>query len=95
MNESIMRKLQILILFLLSSIFVQSQNSVDNKSELIINSSFFHNFKIEKYFIHTNKTTYFAGEKVWFKTYVVENGSNLPFIEATNIHLNLYNADLE
>lgn len=95
MNESIMRKLQILILFLLSSIFVQSQNSVDNKSELIINSSFFHNFKIEKYFIHTNKTTYFAGEKVWFKTYVVENGSNLPFIEATNLHLNLYNEDLE
>lgn len=90
-----MKKIQISLIVFLFSFFSYSQNSSIDKSELIINSGFFNNFKIEKYFIHTNKTTYFAGEKVWFKTYVVENGSNLPFIEATNLHLNLYNEDLE
>ncbi len=90
-----MRKLQTLLIVLLTATLSHSQDSVDDKSELIINSNLFHNFKIEKYFVHTNKTTYFAGEKVWFKAYVVENGSNLPFKETTNLHLNLYNENLE
>ncbi len=90
-----MRKLQSLLIVLLAVTLGYSQDSVDDKLELIINSNLFHNFKIEKYFVHTNKTTYFAGEKVWFKAYVVENGSNLPFKETTNLHLNLYNENLE
>lgn len=89
-----MKKLFTLLALLLFSLG-SSQDAISKKSEKIINSEYFHKFKIEKYFIHTNKTTYFSGEQIWFKTYTVEDGSNLPFIESTNLHVNLYNDALE
>jgi len=89
-----MKKLFTLLILLIVNLGY-SQDATSKKSEKIINSEYFHNFKIEKYFIHTNKTTYFSGEKIWFKTYTVEDGSNLPFIESTNLHVNLYNDALE
>jgi hypothetical protein len=89
-----MKKLSPLLLLILFKIGF-SQDAVSKKSEKIINSQYFHNHKIEKYFIHTNKTTYFSGENVWFKTYVVEDGTNFPFFETSNLHLNLYNEALE
>ncbi len=90
-----MKQLIFLTFLLISNLGFCQDLEVKDRSEKIINSEYFHNFKIEKYFVHTNKTVYFSGEKVWFKTYVVEDGSNLPFVETTNLHLNLYNETLE
>ncbi len=90
-----MQKIALLLITFLTINLSYSQDIVQTKSEKITNSDFFHNLKIEKYFIHTNKTTYFSGENVWFKTYVVEDGTNIPFLETTNLHLNLYNTELE
>lgn len=90
-----MQRIALLLITFLTINLSFSQDVIKTKSEKITNSEYFHNFKIEKYFIHTNKTTYFSGENVWFKSYVVEDGTNAPFFETTNLHLNLYNEALE
>ena len=46
----------------------------------------------EKIFLHTNKTTYFSGEKVWFKAYMVNDINNLPSYATTNLYINLYDS---
>jgi len=43
----------------------------------------------EKVFIHTNRTTYFSDENVWFSAYVVNDESNQPSIITTNLTVNL------
>lgn len=90
-------KKKLLSSFLLGFIFQIgfSQESVNDKAMSLINSDFFHNYKIEKFSLHTNKTVYFAGEKIWFKAYIVEDDTNLPFTESANVYLNLYDADFK
>lgn len=85
-------KILILLFFITKSF---SQQSITQKVETLANSDYFHSFKIEKFFIHTNKTVYFSGEKIWFKAYIVEDDSNTPFIETTNVYVNLYNENFE
>lgn len=45
----------------------------------------------EKVFIHTNKTTYFSNENIWFTAYVVEDKDNIPSNFTTNLRVNLLN----
>ncbi|WP_044398592.1 hypothetical protein [Lacinutrix sp. Hel_I_90] len=85
-------KLFLIVLFASQSF---SQQSITQKAETLVNSDYFHTFKIEKFFLHTNKTVYFSGEKIWFKAYIVEDDSNTAFIETTNVYVNLYNENFE
>lgn len=70
-----------------------SQKNIQAEADKLLNSDNFHNFKLEKFFLHTNKSIYFAGEKIWFKAYVVDDDFNVPYIETSNLHLNLYDSD--
>ncbi|WP_034057916.1 hypothetical protein [Lacinutrix jangbogonensis] len=83
--------------FLLNFIFQISfaQESVNDKAMSLINSDYFHAYKIEKFSLHTNKTLYFAGEKIWFKAYIAEDDTNTAFTECANIYLNLYDANFK
>lgn len=42
----------------------------------------------EKVFLHTNKTSYFIDDIIWFKTYV-GNASNKPSLKTTRLNVNL------
>ena len=53
----------------------------------------FHNLHQEKFFLHTNKSIYFSGEKVWFKTYVVYDITDTPYYATYNLYVNLYNTE--
>tara|TARA_R110002073_G_scaffold279026_1_gene442938 strand:+ start:197797 stop:200271 length:2475 start_codon:yes stop_codon:yes gene_type:complete len=46
----------------------------------------------EKVFIHSNKTSYFTNEQIWFTAYVVEDSNNTPSNLTTNLHVNLIDA---
>lgn len=83
--------------FLISLLFQISfaQESVNDKAMSLINSDYFHSYKIEKFSLHTNKSIYFAGEEIWFKAYIVEDDTNTPFTESANIYLNLYDSDFK
>lgn len=83
------------LIFLLFVSQIFSQQSITEKAEALINSDYFHTYKIEKFFLHTNKSVYFAGEKIWFKAYIVEDDNNTPFIETINVYVNLYDENFE
>jgi len=49
----------------------------------------------EKFFMHTNKSLYFSGEKIWYKVYVVSDIDNTPNYQTTNLHVNVYSSKKE
>ena len=54
-----------------------SQKEINSTTEgFITTNNYLHDLQLEKFFLHTNKTTYYAGEKVWFKAYVVNDTDN-------------------
>jgi|GEM_PF-1038032 len=46
----------------------------------------------EKVFLHTNKTSYFIDDVVWFKAYVGDN-SNKPSLKTTRLNVNLFDGN--
>ena len=53
------------------------------------------NFKTEKVFIHTDKTVYQPGEKVWFKAYIAENSNSTSSGLSKKLFINLYDKENE
>jgi len=92
-NSSIIKNHLFLFIILISiSVFSQKKlNSVT--SSFLKSNSYLHELQIEKFFLHTNKTVYMPGEKVWFKAYVVNDLDNKPSVSTTNLHLNVYDAN--
>ncbi|MDO6597215.1 hypothetical protein Q4512_09845 [Oceanihabitans sp. 2_MG-2023] len=56
-------------------------------------NNFLHHEYLEKFAVHTNKTTYFSGEHIWFKAYVAYDITETPNYKTTNLHLNLYDTE--
>jgi len=67
---------------------LSSQNtSIDNFVNKV--DDYFH-LDHETFYTQLNKTTYFKNEEIWFKTYVYNTKTQLPFISSTNIYTELY-----
>ncbi|PHR72932.1 MAG: hypothetical protein COA67_04300 [Lutibacter sp.] len=70
------------------------QKKISSTTEdFLSKNSLLHDLQLEKFFLHTNKTVYYAGEKVWFKAYVANDADNKPSLETTNLHVNFYNIE--
>ncbi len=67
----------------------EARNVIDST---LINSDYFHDYPQEKIFVHTNKTLYFSGEKIWWKAYVVSDSDDTPLVTTTNLYVNLYDS---
>jgi hypothetical protein len=82
-------KVCLLILFNLITIIVSAQQTFTDSviTPLHKNQLFF-----EKVFIHTNKTSYFIDDNVWFKAYVGDI-DNKPSIKTTRLSVNLLNSE--
>lgn len=61
-------------------------NFVDSNLQL-------HNLQIEKIFLHINKSSFQAGENIWFKAYIVNDADNKPSLATTNLHINVYDSN--
>jgi len=84
----------ILSIFLLILFNSYSQENTTKITDNFINeNNYLNNSLQEKYFLHTNKTTYFPGEHIWFKAYVVYDIEDTPYYKTTNLHVNLYNSE--
>ncbi|MGB5822355.1 MAG: hypothetical protein WBG90_22925 [Saonia sp.] len=46
----------------------------------------------ESIFLHLNKSTYVAGEHIWFKGYVYNRWTDLPSVETSNIYVGIYDS---
>ncbi|MCX7546814.1 hypothetical protein OS188_02480 [Xanthomarina sp. F1114] len=81
-------------LFLFFSFIGFSQNDLIQKANSFIQSNeCFSNQPKEKFFLHTNKTTYFSGEYINFKAYVVDDVTNKPSQITTNLHISIYDSN--
>ncbi|WP_152596229.1 hypothetical protein [Algibacter lectus] len=45
----------------------------------------------ETIFTHFNKSRFFEGEEIWFKTYIYNNNYQIPFESTTNIYVSIFN----
>ncbi|AUC76094.1 hypothetical protein [Olleya sp. Bg11-27] len=79
------------VIFFIISNALYGQNTA-KKSPLatIENNPYFHNYNIENFYLHTNKSLYFTEEQVFFKAYVVTEANNKPNLDTKNLHVNLY-----
>jgi len=86
----LMRKLHsfVLVFIVFNSSFIYAQNSLKKTViDPIQKDALFR----EKVFIHTNKTTYFNNENIWFKAYVAADATNFLSKHTTNLIVNLLN----
>ena len=81
------------ILLLIANLTICTQPSAQQVDVVsFANKSYFHDLQQEKFFLHTNKTMYFAGETIWWKAYVVSDFNNKVINNTTNLHVNLYDS---
>jgi hypothetical protein len=52
-----------------------------------------HNNFREKVFVHTDKTFYLAGERIWFKAYITNTSSHIPVNLSKVVYVELLNAE--
>jgi len=79
------------IFILIISINLNSQNNLkDLVDGFTSKNSYFNEHQEELFFLHTDKTTYFSGENIWFAAYVFDKQTEKPSLFTKNLHLNLY-----
>ncbi|WP_417857126.1 hypothetical protein [Xanthomarina gelatinilytica] len=70
------------------------QETLSEKSnDILLENTYLTTIEKEKFFLHTNKTTYYTGEKIWFKAYIAEGSSNKPSMNTTNLFVNFYSPE--
>ncbi|GGG34171.1 hypothetical protein [Bizionia arctica] len=83
------------ICFICSTGFAQEE-LIKEATTFLESNKVFKNYQKEKFFLHTNKTTYFSGEHINYKAYIVDDYSDEPSDITTNLHFSMYdyNGDL-
>ena len=79
----------LLLLFLnfFSTVFSQIKSSED----IIKKYDEYFELERETIFTHFNKSRFFEGEEIWFKTYIYNNNYQIPFESTTNIYVSIFN----
>ncbi len=78
--------------FLTISLFAQKKSNFNNE-DFVSSNPQLHNYQLEKFYLHTNKSSYYAGEKMWLKAYIVNDTDNRLSTQTTNLHINIYDID--
>lgn len=85
-----MRKNLFLLLVLLISNILQSQETIDESRTKITKSveDFFY-LERETIYLHLDKTSFFTNEKIWYQGYIIDRKTQKPFF-TTNVFVILY-----
>ncbi|MEL0650527.1 hypothetical protein V6246_03775 [Algibacter sp. TI.3.09] len=79
----------LLLLFLNFSSTVFSQ--IKSSEDIIKKYDEYFELERETIFTHFNKSRFFEGEEIWFKTYIYNNNYQIPFESTTNIYVSIFN----
>lgn len=77
-----------LLIFSFASSFSQN-DSLKSNDEISNSVANYFSLDRETIHLHLNKNTYLTDEKIWFKGYIIEKKSKLPFFATTNVFINL------
>jgi hypothetical protein len=86
-------KLLSIILFLVALNISSQENFSEQTQTFLSENDYLTNVDKEKFYLQTNKTTFYSGEKIWFKAYIVEDSSNKPNLNTNNLFVNLYSPE--
>jgi hypothetical protein len=84
-------------LIIISYIFLSSISFVDEEDSRINNiksslERFYLKYPQQKVYLHINKSSYAAGDNIWFKAYVVNGINHRPDTYSTNLYVELINS---
>ncbi|WP_452226490.1 hypothetical protein [Lacinutrix cladophorae] len=88
-----MRNILLIFIALATNLSFSQSNSNKDPIDAILNNGYFNNYSLENFYLHTNKSVYFTQEEIFFKAYVVHEENNKPFLETTNLHINIYDSE--
>ncbi|QCX40847.1 hypothetical protein FF125_21255 [Aureibaculum algae] len=85
-----MKKSFLLLLVVLNLSFtVFSQ--IKSSKELVKKYNAYFELERETIYTHLNKTSYFIGEEIWFKSYIYNGRYQTPYVSSTNIYVSIFN----
>ncbi|WP_299680331.1 hypothetical protein [uncultured Dokdonia sp.] len=87
-----MKSIVFLCIFLLTANYIGYAQAGSNKEKITQAYSEYFKLPREAIFLHLNKSTYIAGEELWFKGYIYDSHKGLPFTATTNIQVSLYDS---
>ncbi|HEY0091150.1 MAG TPA: hypothetical protein VGB43_01575, partial [Flavobacterium sp.] len=89
-----MNKIKLLSIILLLT-FRAGFSQTDNNTDAKVISSIADYFKLDRENIHLqlNKEVYLSDETLWFKGYVIEKKTGLPYLATTNVYVQLLDAN--
>ena len=82
------------LLFLTTCIVAQTKQE-NEVYTFIKQNPYFQKDGQELFFLHTNKTLYFSGEKIWFSSYILDAQKETPAFKTKNLYLNLYDTNFK
>ncbi|MCX7546815.1 hypothetical protein OS188_02485 [Xanthomarina sp. F1114] len=85
-----MKYLYVLSFCFICSLGFSQDQLIKEATAFLESNEVFKNYKREKFFLHTNKTTYFSGEHINYKAYIVDDFSDEPSDITTNLHFSIY-----
>ncbi|NAS11341.1 hypothetical protein [Poritiphilus flavus] len=91
MKKNCLRSYVLILLITITVNFVNAQQSGEEEG---VGQAVSEYFKLprESIFLHLNKSKYVVGEDLWFKGYVYNRQTDLPFVETANVHVGLYDS---
>jgi hypothetical protein len=84
-----------IFLFLVVLNISSQENFSELTKDFLSKNDYLTNVDKEKFYLQTNKTTFYSGEKIWFKAYIVEDSSNKPNLDTNNLFVNFYSSEKE
>ncbi len=90
-----MKKTLFLFLILVTTNLISQTKQEKVTADFIANNPYFNSYQQELFFLHTNKTMYFSGEKIWFAAYVLNKSDEKPSTITKNLHVNLYDTNFK
>lgn len=90
MNKSLL----LCLLFLTTCLFSQTKQE-NEVYRFVEQNPYLKKDGQELFFLHTNKTLYFSGEKVWFSAYILDAQKEIPAVKTKNLHINLYDTNFK
>jgi len=86
-----MKKVLLLVLMCYSMTLLSQESGQNLSNEFISKNTYFTKNYRNGFFLHTNKTTYFSGEKLWFKAYITDTYDNKLRQKNENLYVSIYN----
>lgn len=80
------------LLLLILAISIQGYSQTGTIDSLIVRYNDYYKMAPETVFVQLNKSQFFNGENLWFKAYVYDTKTQLPYVKTTNLYATVFDS---